>query len=146
MTEPARPGTVLQGDRAKAYRPLPPAEREAAFRAGVAAYEAGDFFAAHEHLEPAWMGTADPGERDLHQGLIKLAAACVHGVRGNPLGMTKNLRGARSRLADALDGGTDQRGLDLRALLREVDERLDRLDRDPAGVLLVAPPLRRVDG
>jgi hypothetical protein len=58
--------------------------------------------------------------------------------------MAKNLRGARSRLAEALDGGTDLRGLDLRALLREVDERLERLDRDPAGVLLDAPPLRRV--
>ena len=30
-------------------------------RGGLAAYERGDFFVAHELLEPAWMGTDDPG-------------------------------------------------------------------------------------
>ena len=66
---PAR-GTVLQDGRAKAYRPLPAAERASAFGAGLAAYDRGDFFLAHELLEPAWMGTADIGERELYQGLI----------------------------------------------------------------------------
>ena len=78
-----RPGTVLQGGRLKAYRPIPAADRRRAFEAGVAAYDRGDFFEAHELLEPAWMGTDEPAERDLLQGLIKLAAAFVHGVRGN---------------------------------------------------------------
>ncbi len=136
MTEPAR--TVLQGGRPKAYRPLSDEDREAAFRAGVAAYAAGDFFAAHEHLEPAWMGTDDPAERDLHQGLIKLAAAYVHAVRGNPLGTAKNLRGARDRLA-AASAADHTRGLDLDALVRAVDVRLDRLCREP-GVARVDPP------
>src|SRR4051794_26120747 len=90
--------TVIQGGRAKAYRPLPEGARRVAFVAGVAAYERGDFFEAHELLEPAWMGTDDPAERNLHQGLIKLAAGYVHAVRGNPEGMLKNLRGARERL------------------------------------------------
>ena len=58
----------MQRGRAKAYRPLPPEERRAALQAGLAAYEQGYFFLAHETLEPAWMGTDDPGERDLHQG------------------------------------------------------------------------------
>ncbi len=98
----ARPGTVLQGGRAKAYRPLPPEARADAARSGLAAYERGDFFEAHELLEPAWMGSADPAERELVQGLIKLAAAFVHAARGNPLGMDKNLRGARARLAEHL--------------------------------------------
>lgn len=49
--------------RAKAYRPLPESDRAAALAAGLAAYERGDFFAAHEHLEPAWMGMDDPAER-----------------------------------------------------------------------------------
>ena len=44
------------------------------------------------------MGTDDPAERDLIQGLIKLAAADVHGVRGNPAGVARNLEGARDRL------------------------------------------------
>ena len=74
----------------------PAREREAAFAAGLAAYDRGDFFLTHELLEPAWMGTDDLAERELYQGLIKLAAAFVHGVRGNPLGIAKNLEGARA--------------------------------------------------
>ena len=97
----AAPATVLQGGRAKAYRPLPAPDRAAAFEAGLAAYDRGDFFLAHELLEPAWMGTADLGERELYQGLIKVAAAYVHDVRGNPLGTAKNLQGARAHLAEA---------------------------------------------
>ena len=56
--------TVTERGRAKAYRPLPEDEREAALAAGLAAYDRGDWFLAHELLEPAWMGTADPAERD----------------------------------------------------------------------------------
>ena len=44
------------------------------------------------------MGTSDPVERDLYQGLIRLAAAYVHRARRNGLGMTKNLVGAAASL------------------------------------------------
>ena len=81
--------TVLQDGRAKAYRPLSVEKRVAAYRAGIAAYRGGDFFEAHELLEPAWMGTDEPIERALHQGLIKLAAGFVHAVRGNPAGVRR---------------------------------------------------------
>ena len=37
-----------------------------------------------------WMGTDDLVERAWLQGLIKLAAAYVHGVRGNPAGIVRN--------------------------------------------------------
>lgn len=90
--------TVLQGGRRKAYRPLPVEARSVAVREGLAAYRRGDVFLAHELLEPAWMGTADIAERELVQGLIKLAAGFVHAVRGNPAGVTKNLVGARAHL------------------------------------------------
>src|SRR3954469_16672547 len=97
----SRPDRIRQGDREKAYRPLPLEARRAAFDEGTAAYTRGDFFAAHEALEPAWMGSDDLGERALHQGLIKVAAAYVHAVRGNPAGIAKNLLGARGHLAEA---------------------------------------------
>ena len=138
--------TVLQGGRAKAYRPLAEADRRSAFVAGVAAYERGDFFLAHELLEPAWMGTDDPVERDLHQGLIKLAAGYVHAVRGNPEGMLKNLRGSRERLAAVaatespaialLPAG---RMLDVAALVAAIDARIDELVRT-ASVGEIDPP------
>jgi hypothetical protein len=135
MTAAAR-RTVVQGGRAKVYRPLSLAQRRAAFLAGVAAYERGDFFEAHERLEPAWMGTDDPAERDLHQGLIKLAAGYVHAVRGNPEGMRKNLRGARERLGLVAVGNLPAiallpsgRALDVPGLLVAIDARLQALAR-----------------
>jgi uncharacterized protein len=138
--------TVVQGGRAKAYRPLPEAARRAAFLAGIAAYERGDFFEAHELLEPAWMGTDDPLERDLHQGLIKLAAGYVHAVRGNPEGMLKNLRGARDRLevvalaGPPAIGSLPNRGLlDVDALVTAIDQRLHELART-AAVGEIDPP------
>jgi len=142
--------TVLQDGRAKAYRPLRVEERAAAYRAGVAAYRRGDFFASHELLEPAWMGTDDPIERALHQGLIKLAAGFVHSVRGNPTGLRKNLIGARPRLAAAAAGGASGglaggriRGLDLDRLIRDIDARLDDLEAGRPVTAADAPRLHR---
>ncbi len=134
--------TVVQGGRAKAFRPLPAAAREEAFAAGVAAFERGDFFEAHELLEPAWMGTDDLVERDLYQGLIKLAAAFVHEVRGNRRGTVKNLRGARERLARSLAAGGDGQGLDLPALIEAIDG-LGALAEEQAAGRLSAPVLAR---
>ena len=98
-------------------------DRRSALAAGLEAYDRGDVFLAHELLEPAWMGTRDLAERELLQGLIKLAAAFVHAARGNSAGVTKNLRGARDRLASAGDAGR-RFGIDVTGLLAAIDERL----------------------
>ena len=112
---------------------MPAARRGKAFEAGVAAYSRGDYFLAHELLEPAWMGTRDLPERELVQGLIKLAAAFVHGARSNPAGIEKNLSGARERLANAGPAGP-RHGIDVAALLEAIDRRLSEPARlgDPA--------------
>jgi predicted metal-dependent hydrolase len=102
---------------------LPKATRRRAFVEGLAAYDRGDFFLAHELLEPAWMGTADLPERELLQGLIKLAAANVHAVRGNTAGIRKNLDGARERLAGAGSAGS-RLGVDPAALVAAIEKRL----------------------
>ena len=141
----ARPGTILQGGRAKAYRPIPAADRRRAFEQGVAAYDRGDFFEAHELLEPAWMGTADIPERDLLQGLIKLAAAFVHGVRGNPMGIARNLTGARERLDAAVGSpAAAASGIDVPALVAAIDDRLERLACNPDDATVDAPALPRI--
>lgn len=135
MTTPGPAGTraerqtVVDADgRAKAYRPVAAVDRTTAVIAGMRAYDSGDFFEAHELMEPAWMGTDDPAERDLIQGLIKLAAADVHGVRGNPRGVARNLEGARDRLRRVPDGDAiaDLR-FDLPGLLDAIDRRLAEL-------------------
>jgi predicted metal-dependent hydrolase len=115
---------VGEDGRAKAYRPLPESDRVGAVVAGLEAYDAGDFFEAHELLEPAWMGTADLAERNLIQGLIKVAAADVHGVRGNPAGIRRNLEGARDRLRFGARGTITGVDVDVAALLDAIDARL----------------------
>ena len=133
-----RQGVVRQGDRDKAWRPLPLERRRAAFEHGLAAYARGDFFAAHEALEPAWMGTDDLAERALHQGLIKVAAAYVHAVRHNPRGVAKNLAGARGHLAAAVAVGPTW-GVDVADLVAAVDARLTDPD-----LATVPPVIRRI--
>jgi hypothetical protein len=133
-----RPALVRQGDRDKAFRPLPEPARRAAFEAGLRAYAAGEHFEAHELLEPAWMGTDDLAERALHQGIIKVAAAYVHASRHNPRGITKNLAGARPHLALALPIAPAW-DVDLAALLADVDARL----ADPTLAATAPPPVIR---
>ena len=138
---------VGRDGRAKAYRPIPKADRAVAILSGLAAYGRGDYFEAHEDLEPAWMGTDDLGERAYLQGLIKLAAAYVHGVRGNPAGIARNLEGARARLAEALETGggaaAELTRIDLPALIAEIDRRLTDLVDHPGAASLGPPDLRR---
>jgi len=96
-------------------------DRRTALAAGLEAYDRGDAFLAHELLEPAWMGTRDLPERELLQGLIKLAAAFVHAARANPAGVDRNLRGARERLANEAGARV---GLDVPALNTAIERRL----------------------
>jgi hypothetical protein len=73
------------------------------------------------------MGTSDLAERALYQGIIKIAAGYVHAIRGNPLGLARNLEGARRHLAtsQSLDPGQAvAAGIDLARLIDEVDLRL----------------------
>ena len=145
MTE--RAVVIGRDGRAKAYRPLPEADRTAALTAGLAAYAAGDYFEAHELLEPAWMGTNVPADRALLQGLIKVAAAYVHDVRGNPAGIVRNLKGARARLVEAEEDrpetGLTIPWLDVPALIAAVDDRLADLAIHPDGPTLGPPDLPR---
>jgi hypothetical protein len=143
----ARSVVVGRDGRAKAYRPLPEADRAAALAAGLRAYGEGDFFEAHELLEPAWMGTDVQADRALLQGLIKLAAAYVHAARGNPPGIVRNLQGARSRLIEATEertaAGLPVPWLDVAALILAVDLRLADLAAHPHDPTLGPPDLPR---
>ena len=144
MTSAVAQTVVGRDGRAKAYRPLPADVRAAALAEGLAAYDRGDFFEAHELLEPAWLGTDDLAERDLLQGLIKLAAAYVHSVRGNPRGIATNLTGARERLEAARADGRHTAGLHLDALIGDIDVRLAQLAAHPGRQPDGAPVLRRI--
>jgi len=135
-----RPATIRENGRAKAYRPLPEAARRAAFASALEVYGRGDFFLAHELLEPAWMGASDPAERALHSGLIKIAAAFVHAIRGNAAGVTKNLEGARTRLRNSLAAGPAF-GIDVAAVLAQVDASLAAVGRGESPPPVVITPV-----
>jgi hypothetical protein len=115
-----RAATIRENGRAKAYRPLPEDARRASLAQALEAYDRGDFFLAHELLEPAWMGASDPAERGLHSGLIKVAAGFVHAVRGNPAGIEKNLAGAVVRLRTGMTAGPAF-GIDVPAILTQLE-------------------------
>ena len=87
------------------------------------------------------MGASDPAERDLYQGLIKLAAAFVHDSRGNAAGVAKNLRGARELLAAGADVGRAE-GLDIEAVVRDIDLAL----ADEVGAAASGIPIPRIPG
>jgi hypothetical protein len=86
------------------------------------------------------MGASDPAERALHSGFIKIAAAFVHAVRGNPTGVTKNLEGARTRLRNGLAAGPAF-GLDVAAILAQVDASLAAVGRGDAPSSIALTPL-----
>src|SRR4029079_832555 len=56
---------------------LTPEEVRSLFQEGVALFHQGAFFAAHEAWETIWRSTP-PEPRDLHQGLIQVAAGFHH--------------------------------------------------------------------
>jgi hypothetical protein len=90
------------------------------------------------------MGTDNLAERALYQGLIKLAAGYVHAVRGNPIGLARNLRGAREHLASSLQLDPEvarSAGIDLEALLARVDDRLAGIAALAAEPAVVGAPL-----
>jgi hypothetical protein len=81
----------------------------------------------------------------LLQGLIKVAAAYVHDVRGNPAGLPRHPAGARALPGEAAANGPSDNaaGIDLDALIVEVDLRLDDLGTHPDRPALGPPTLIR---
>jgi uncharacterized protein len=55
---------------------------------GIQAYNARDFFLAHEELETAWRDEKGPA-RDLYRGILQAGLAYYHILRGNYPGAEK---------------------------------------------------------
>ncbi len=114
--------------------PLPPQETIAAARELLAD---GRPFSAHEVYEARWK--AGPAtERELWQGLAQLCVAITHAERGNRIGALRLLGRARRRLETYVAAGAPTYGLDLRRVLRWIQDR----ERDPdASSWLAGHPL-----
>ena len=79
------------------------------FASGLAEFRAGRFFEAHEEWEALWKDSEGDDKLFL-QGLIQLAAACVHIERGNAVPAQRLLALAKEKL-DRF--GEEERGLSL---------------------------------
>ncbi|MFW6061064.1 MAG: DUF309 domain-containing protein [Phycisphaeraceae bacterium] len=109
-----------------------PQEQARLFREGVARFNAGEWFEAHEVWEALWH-TLDDGERkQFVQGLIQCAVALEHARRGNPRGALTMFDRARPRFE-----GLPQRymGVDIAALLASLAKLLAPLRDLPADAL-----------
>jgi predicted metal-dependent hydrolase len=96
---------------------VPAQARAAWFDRGLAAYQAGDFFEAHELWEELWRDTPVGADRQFFHGLIQVAAAMYKIV-----GQQKPAPAARllARALDKLRASPPRyRGLDVARLLRE---------------------------
>ena len=92
---------------------------------GLALFNAGDYFEAHEALESAWRD--EPGPiRELYQGILQAAVTYLHIQRGNYAGAIKVSMRARVKL----DPWPDHcRGVDVAALRNDLAHVMETLTR-----------------
>lgn len=120
-----------------------PPDGSLVFRYGVAAYQRGDYYEAHEHWELLWRDEPDGPRRSFLQGLIQVAAA-LHklSVMKSPTGAVRLFQKAREHLCQAPQS---MAGVDVKAVIAGIDRALvalpqreiERTDIDPAWL----PPL-----
>ena len=75
------------------------AEMEALFQKGLAEYEKGDYFEAHEAWEDLW-SDYQLSDRKFIQGLIQLAVSFVHLGNGNMIGAKNLLKKCENKFSE----------------------------------------------
>jgi hypothetical protein len=132
---------------------LSPVELEARlgeFYEAVRQFNDRYYFESHETLEDLWMVTPLP-ERQFFQGVIQLAAAFVHFVRGEYPGILKLLDAAAEKLRPF---APERFGVDVTALLAGIarvrgelamlgEEQFRQWDERGAPVIELEPQLSR---
>ncbi|MEJ7618185.1 MAG: DUF309 domain-containing protein [Pyrinomonadaceae bacterium] len=73
----------------------------AGFLTGIDLFHAGEYYAAHEDLESLWIRLDDGPERRAAQGLIQLAGAHIHRLKGRTAQAKQLYRRARTHLTHA---------------------------------------------
>lgn len=104
--------------------PVSLSREEHLYYQGVALFNAGRFFEAHETWEEIWRPLPECPKRTFYHGLIQLAVAWEHFRRSNPTGVRRLYRNFRRKFA-ALD--SPFMGLDLARLLTATAPLMDPL-------------------
>ena len=76
----------------------PPTEYDPRYLDGIAQFNAGEFFEAHEVWEDLWHDTAGP-DRRFYQGLIQAAVAVYHAGNGNARGARRLFHSGRKYMS-----------------------------------------------
>jgi uncharacterized protein len=104
---------------------------------GVARFNAGRFWDAHESWEEIWLG-AEPPERTFLQGMIQLAAAYHHFQRGTLPGGVRLVEAAIEKLQPFPEGYMGiERGSAIEAASRHGEWAREALE---AGTMALLPP------
>ena len=85
---------------------------------GIALFNSGQFFEAHEAWEDAWRAETDNPTRSFLQGLIQVSAGFVKWQRGHPRGMAALLERGAEKLRRGPSGAL---GLNIGELLESVE-------------------------
>lgn len=93
------------------------------FNHGIELFNKREFYDCHEILEAVWKKQAEP-ERQLTQGIIQIAVAYYHALRGNKAGAIKLLTRGIPRVKPFLPGTA---GLLLDQFLKDVESDLTSL-------------------
>jgi predicted metal-dependent hydrolase len=97
---------------------------DAAFRRGIAQFNAGEFWEAHESWEVIWLPAAEPDKTFL-QGIIQVSAGFHHHRRGNPAGARSLLRRGLAKLEGFPAG---YRGIALQELRQAAQRWLEAIE------------------
>ena len=92
------------------------AEYDPRYLEGIALFNAGEYFDAHEVWEALWRDTAG-GDRRFYQGLIQAAVAVYHAHNGNALGAQRLFDSGRRHMSPY---GPAHLGLDVAAIWQAV--------------------------
>jgi uncharacterized protein len=112
------------------------------FERGVADFNAGRFFEAHEVWEELWLAAAEP-EKTCLQGLIQVAAAFHHHGRGNARGAKSLLAAGIAKLARCPG---DYRGVAIAELRREAKAWEEMLRNEQERTLPETPKIHPAAG
>ena len=108
------------------------------FKLGVADFNAGRFFEAHEVWEELWLAATEP-EKTFLQGLIQVAAAFHHHGRRNARGTRSLLTAGIAKLAGCPD---DFHGVAIAELRNDAERWIEMLREESGSDSLELPKIR----
>ncbi len=107
---------------------------------GIALFNRGEYFRAHEEFEAIWLATEGP-VRSLYRGLVQACAGLLKIERGEKMGALRLLRRGLANLEEARgEGASEPRVLDLARFIRDLETAAERCAR---GEPVASPMIRR---